>query len=95
MDKTIDALSLNHIITLNERKNINISGIKSITNFYSNEFLLDSSMGPILIKGANLEILKLDTIEGKVSIKGNIDAINYLELSEKSKNDSFFSKLFK
>jgi sporulation protein YabP len=95
MDKTIDALSLNHIITLNERKNINISGIKSITNFDSNEFLLDSSMGPILIKGANLEILKLDTIEGKVSIKGNIDAINYLELSEKSKNDSVFSKLFK
>ena len=64
-------------------------------NFDTNEFLLDSSMGPILIKGTNLEIIKLDTIEGKVSIKGNIDAINYLETSEKTKNNNVFSKLFK
>ena len=30
-------------------------------------------MGSIIIKGSNLEMIKLDTIEGNVSIKGRRD----------------------
>ena len=46
------------------------------------------------IKGQGLEIIKLDTIEGKVSIKGIINNLEYKD-SDKSHNNSLFNKLFK
>jgi len=85
-----------HNINITTRKNINLSGVKKIDNFDENEFLLETNMGYLLIKGKNLEIIKLDTYQGDVSIKGKIDSLNYLEDSnKKQKNESVFSKLFK
>ena len=52
-------------------------------------------MGNIDIKGENLEIIKLDTNDGNVKIKGKINALNYLEEKSKLKEESFVSKLFK
>ena len=53
-------------------------------------------MGFMNIKGSNLEIIKLDTYQGDVSIKGKIDSMSYTETtSKKNKEESIFSKLFK
>ena len=94
MDK--DILNGSHNITINTRKNINISGVKKIENFDENEFLLETNMGYLMIKGNSLEIIKLDTYQGDVSIKGKIDSLNYLENSKKQeKQESILSKLFK
>ena len=94
MDK--DIISGNHNVTISMRKSINITGVKKIENFDENEFLLETNMGYLMIKGTNLEIIKLDTYQGDVSIKGKIDSLNYLEdLNKKIKNESIFSKLFK
>ena len=94
MDK--DIIVYNHSITLNERKNLIISGVKKIDSFDNEEFLLDTNMGYIIIKGKTLEIIKLDTYQGTVSIKGTINSLNYMENpTKKEKEDSIFSKLFK
>lgn len=94
MDK--DIITGNHNINITGRKNINITGVKKIDNFDENEFLLETNMGYLLIKGNNLEIIKLDTYQGDVSIKGKIDSLNYLEsTNKKEKNESIISKLFK
>ena len=94
MDK--DIINNNHNITIGQRKSINITGIKKIENFDENEFLLETNMGYLMIKGSGLEIIKLDTYQGDVSIKGKIDSLNYLENSKKQeKSESVFSKLFK
>jgi sporulation protein YabP len=93
MDKEI--ASFNHNITVTERKNIVISGVKKIDNFNDQEFLLETTMGCLLIKGTELEIIKLDTYQGNVSIKGNFNNLAYTENSKKEKEDSFFAKLFK
>ena len=74
MDKLIDVPAFTHVVKLNDRKNIIISGIKKIINFDDKEFNLESIMGNIIIKGENLEIIKLDTIDGNVSIKGKINS---------------------
>ena len=96
MDKIIDSNSLNHIISVTERKSIIITGIKKIENFDNEQFLLNSSFGLILLKGNNLEIIKLDTTSGNVSIRGKIDSIEYLEENQKTKKENnFFNKLFK
>ena len=94
MDK--DIVMGNHNINITGRKNINITGVKKIDNFDENEFLLETNMGYLLIKGNNLEIIKLDTYQGDVSIKGKIDSLSYSEKdNKKQKNESVFSKLFK
>lgn len=94
MDK--DNIIYNHSITLNERKNLIISGVKKIDNFDDQEFLLETNMGYIVIKGKTLEIVKLDTYQGTVSIKGTVNSLNYMESNnKKEKEESIFSKLFK
>lgn len=84
-----------HELKLIDRREISLTGIKKITSFDSEEFLLESNMGIILIKGANLEIMKLDTHDGNVKIKGKINGFNYLDNKEKVKEESIISKLFK
>ena len=84
-----------HELKLIDRREISLTGIKKITSFDSEEFLLESNMGPILIKGTNLEIMKLDTHDGNVKIKGKINGFNYLDTKDKNKEESLISKLFK
>lgn len=95
MDKIIDTTGVNNIISINERKSIVITGVKKIESFDNEEFLLNTNLGAILLKGENLEMIKLDTLEGNVSIKGKIDALQYLDSNIKSKESSLFNKLFK
>lgn len=95
MDKDIIS-NYTHSITLNERKNLMITGVKKIDSFDEEEFLLETNMGYIVIKGTGLEIVKLDTYQGNVSIKGKVNSLNYMENAKKeTKEDSFISKLFK
>lgn len=97
MDKSkpvVDAF--NHAVQISERKNIIISGIKKLDSFDDTEFFAESIMGHILIKGESLELLKMDTFQGTLSIKGRIDSIMYLDpKNKKIKGESIVSRLFK
>ena len=92
MDKDI---TYNHSISLNERKNITITGVKKIDSFDDEEFLLETVMGFIVIKGEELEIIKLDTYQGNVAIKGKINGLTYMENNKNDKQESIINKLFK
>lgn len=83
-----------HEIKMVNRESLYLSGIKKIDNFDSTEFLVDSVMGTILIKGINLEVNLLDTDKGDVVIKGKIYSISYTD-SKKINKESMFTKLFK
>lgn len=88
--------NFNHSIQISERKNVVITGVKKLENFDSKEFFLESVMGYILIKGEGLELLKLDTFGGTLSIKGVIDSFSYLDSNGKKLNkESMLTKLFK
>ena len=94
MDKVKELEStFNHGISIAERKNIVISGVKKIESFDNEEFLLETTMGNIIIKGTDLEIIKLDTYQGSVSIKGVVNSLSYNNTNKKE--DGVFSKLFK
>ncbi len=96
MDKVEEVVTYgSHELKLIDRREIALTGIKKITSFDSEEFLLESNMGLILIKGSNLEIMRLDTHDGNVKIKGKINSFNYLDNKEKVKEESLLSKLFK
>lgn len=89
-----DSITLGHNISIAERKNIMISGIKKLNGFDDNEFFLDTVMGALIIKGEKLELVSLDTYNGKISIKGLIYSLTYLE-SKRNKSESLLSRLFR
>lgn len=86
----------NHSISLLERKTLVITGVKKIENFDNLHFLLETTMGYLVIKGDGLELIKLDTLAGNVTIKGTINSIDYLlENTKKNKDESILNRLFK
>lgn len=97
MDKVqeLDTI-ITHNITLTERKNITISGVKKIESFDNEEFLIETLMGYLIVKGESLEIIRLDTYQGSIAIKGKINSINYIDDDKtKEKEDGLFNRLFK
>ena len=95
MEKYTENISYNHGISINERKVIYLTGLLKIESFDEEEFLLETNMGYLVIKGSSLEIVRLDTKDGILSIKGNIDSIAYFDSLKKSSKTSFMEKLFK
>lgn len=97
MDRIVESASVNHIVSINERKSIVITGVKKIESFDNEEFLLETTHGYAVIKGEELEIIKLDTYQGNVSIKGRIDSLSYIDENSKhqKKEDGIFNRLFK
>ena len=87
-------ISGSHSISINERKNIYINGVIKIDSF--EEFLLETNQGYLAIKGEGLELIRLDTKDGVVSIKGLIISMSYIEdLKKPVKQSGFFEKVFK
>lgn len=84
-----------HEIKIVDRSVMSFSGIKKINSFDNEEFLMESNMGMVLLKGEKLEIIKLDTHEGNVKIKGKINSFTYIENVKKNKEESLIAKLFK
>ena len=96
MDKEHTINNYNHSINVLERKNILVTGVKRIESFDDEEFLMETVMGFLVLKGEGLELLKLDTLQGNVSIKGLLKSFSYLdENMKKDKENSIISRLFK
>lgn len=97
MDKTKELENtFNHGISISERKSILVTGVKKIESFDNEEFFMETTLGFLVIKGSELEIIKLDTYQGNVSIKGRVDSLAYIESgSKKEKDSSIINKLFK
>ena len=95
MEKDKDLTSINHSISVIERKNILITGVKKVDSFDKEEFLVETIMGYLALKGEELELVKLDTLAGSVTIKGYVNSFDYIEDKKSNKENSVISRLFK
>ena len=86
---------VSHSVKILDRSSIFISGTKKVNNFNESEFLINTVMGSINIKGTGLELIKLDTNDGNICIRGKINSINYLNSDDVKEESGFFVKLFK
>ena len=68
-----------------DRSNISITGVNKIVSFDDEEFLMETVMGNLRILGNGLELLKLDTGDGNVKIKGKINHLCILMVKLKIK----------
>ncbi|MED4404158.1 sporulation protein YabP [Metabacillus fastidiosus] len=84
-----------HDVIMRGRKLLEITGVKQVESFDNEEFLLDTVMGALAIRGQNLQMKNLDVDKGIVSIKGRIYDLIYLDEQNGEKAKGFFGKLFK
>ncbi|WP_042354689.1 sporulation protein YabP [Bacillus rubiinfantis] len=84
-----------HDVIMRGRRLLDITGVKQVESFDNEEFLLETVMGFLAIKGQNLQMKNLDVEKGIVSIKGKIFDLVYLDEQHGEKAKGFFSKLFR
>jgi len=84
-----------HDIVMRGRKTLEITGVRQVESFDNEEFLLETNMGFLAIKGENLQMKNLDVDSGIVSIKGKIFDLVYVDEPTGDKAKGFFGKLFK
>ncbi|WP_209978405.1 sporulation protein YabP [Paenibacillus eucommiae] len=75
------------------RKLLEISGVLNVESFDSEEFVLETELGFLTIKGQNLHIKNLSLEQGLVVIEGTVNGLTYADAHDKTK--SFLGKLFK
>jgi sporulation protein YabP len=84
-----------HDVVMRGRRLLEITGVKQVESFDNEEFLLETVMGFLSIRGQNLQMKNLDVDKGLVSIKGKIFDLVYLDDHSGEKAKGFFGKLFK
>lgn len=85
-----------HKITMNERKDANISGVDDVLSFDAGEVLLQTGVGVLMIRGSELHISRLTLEKGEVDIDGKIDSLTYSDHTPYGKSgEHLLNRLFK
>lgn len=84
-----------HTFTLKKREILELSGIILVEHFNSQEFLMQSNEGWMLVKGNTLSLGKLDVNKQEVAIQGKIDSISYIEHEKPVKKETWYQKMLK
>jgi sporulation protein YabP len=82
-------------IRLHSRKLLEISGVNNIESFDNEEFLLQTELGHLTIRGLNLHIKNLNLEQGFVSIEGTVNSLSYLSPGSQPKNKGLLGKLLR
>ena len=86
----------NHMLNLNNRKTIAITGVNDVLSFDAGEVLLDTIDGILMIRGSELHVSRLSLEKGEVDVDGRVDSLTYSEGKGLSKSgESIISRLFK
>ena len=66
-----------HRVSLNERKELTITGVTEVVSFDEETVILKTSLGTLNVHGRQLQLKTLSTNGGQVEINGNISALIY------------------
>lgn len=80
-------------IIVENRKQLNVSGVKEVISFDEDTILLDTTQGKITVKGEHLHVESFNTITGEICASGKVHAIVYM--SDAKTSGGFIAKLFR
>ncbi len=83
-------------IIINDNKQLEVDNIIKVKSFNTEEFVLETTTGPLIIQGEGLEMDSINTSNNKSCIKGIFYKIIFHEVDKKKKKDeNFIKKLLK
>lgn len=85
-----------HKISMMNRRTGSITGVSDVISFDISEVLLETELGMLQIKGADLHVNRLSLEKGEIDLEGRIDSIQYSEISDfKKGGESLLNRLFR
>lgn len=83
--------SKHHDLRMQSRKQLDISGVSNVESFDSEEFLLQTELGHLTIRGQHLHIKNLSLEEGLLSIEGLITSSSTWSPGPRPKTEKAYS----
>ena len=87
-----ERIALPHKLSLNERKNLTMTGVTEVVSFDDTAVILRTALGTLVVQGRDLQLKTLSLDGGQVAVDGNISALNY---EESKPAGSLFGRLFR
>ena len=72
-------MQLPHKLTLNERRNLSMSGVTEVVSFDDSAVILQTGLGTLMVQGRDLQLKTLSPEGGQVVVEGDIAALSYEE----------------
>ena len=72
-------LNLPHALTLNERKQLTMTGVTEVVSFDDCAVILRTDIGTLVVQGKDLQLKKLSPDGGQVAVDGTVSALIYEE----------------
>lgn len=86
----------NHVLVLNHRHSLQLTGVVDVLSFDSAEIVLETTEGMLMIKGSDLHMSHLAIDAGEVHVDGMMDSLTYSESHKVSKQaGKILGRLFK
>lgn len=79
-----------HKLTLNERKNLTMTGVSEVVSFDENTIQLRTGLGLLTVQGQELKLKTLSLDGGQVAVEGQIAALVY----EQPRDGSLWQRLW-
>ena len=79
-----------HKLTLNERKNLTMTGVSEVVSFDENTIQLRTGLGLLTVQGQELKLKTLSLDGGQVAVDGQIAALVY----EQPRDGSLWQRLW-
>ena len=72
-------MHLPHRLTLNERKQLSMTGVSEVISFDETAVVLRTELGTLLIQGRDLQLKTLSLEGGQVAVDGTVTSLSYEE----------------
>ncbi len=74
-----ESIRLPHKLSLNERKNLTMTGVTEVVSFDEEGIILRTGLGTLLVQGKDLQLKTLSLDGGQVAVEGTISSLIYEE----------------
>lgn len=72
-------MTLPHKLTLNERRQLSVTGVTEVASFDESAVVLHTELGVLVIQGSQLQLRTLSLEGGQVIVEGSVSAMHYDE----------------
>ena len=81
-----------HRLSLADRSLLEMNGVGEVITFDEHEIRLETSLGPLVITGEELNIRTLDLESGLLKLEGKVNRMDYIS---SGKMEGFLARLFR
>ena len=72
-----ERFELPHKLTLNERRQLTMTGVTEVVSFDDAQVVLQTTLGTLIVQGQELQLKTLSLDGGQVVVEGSVEGLHY------------------